>query len=66
MAVCKNEPITDEHFSNLEAHGLTQEDAWMIGSVAAFFALSNRMAHLSNARPNKEFHLLGRVPREKK
>ncbi|XP_063963693.1 uncharacterized protein LOC129272623 [Lytechinus pictus] len=66
LAVCKNEPITGEHFSNLEAHGLDQEDAFMVGSVAAFFAMSNRLAHLTSCRPNKEFHLLGRIPREKK
>lgn len=66
LAVCKNEPITDEHFTNLEAHGLDQEDAFMVGSVAAFFAMSNRLAHLTSSRPNKEFYLLGRIPREKK
>ncbi|XP_071508305.1 uncharacterized protein [Diadema antillarum] len=66
MAVCTNEPITDAHFANLQAHGLDRDDAFQIGSVAAFFALSNRMAHLFDMKPNKEFHLLGRVPREKK
>ncbi|HRZ59348.1 MAG TPA: alkylhydroperoxidase, partial [Rubrivivax sp.] len=31
-----------------------------------FFGLSNRMANLSGMRPNDEFYLMGRVPREKK
>ena len=34
--------------------------------LAAFFALSNRMANMIGMRPNDEFYLLGRLPREKK
>jgi hypothetical protein len=30
------------------------------------FGLSNRMANLMSLRPNDEFYLMGRVPREKK
>ena len=37
-----------------------------IGAIAAFFALSNRMANMTAMRPNDEFYLLGRLPREKK
>ena len=60
------EPITDEHFTDLQSHGLDKEDAWDIGAITAFFALSNRMANLTNMRPNEEFYTMGRVPRNKK
>jgi uncharacterized peroxidase-related enzyme len=46
----------------LKAHGFTDEDIWDIGAIAAFFALSNRMAHLIGMRANDEFYLMGRVP----
>ncbi len=58
--------LEDADFAALHAHGLTDEDAWDVGAIAAFFALSNRMANLSLMLPNPEFYLLGRVPREKK
>ena len=48
------------------AHGFSDEDIWDIGAIAAFFALSNRMANMIAMRPNDEFYLLGRLPREKK
>ena len=57
--------IADEDFAALKAQGFSDEDAWDIGAIAAFFALSNRMANLISMRPNEEFHLLGRVPRAK-
>jgi uncharacterized peroxidase-related enzyme len=42
--------------------GFSEEDIWDIGGITAFFALSNRMAHLIAMRPNDEFFLLGRIP----
>jgi uncharacterized peroxidase-related enzyme len=57
--------IVEDDFAALEAHGFTDEDAWDIGAIAAFFALSNRMANMIGMRPNDEFFLLGRVPRSK-
>jgi len=57
--------LGDADFAALRAHGFSDEDAWDIGAIAAFFALSNRMANLTNMRPNDEFYLLGRVPRGK-
>lgn len=54
--------IGDEDFERLRAHGFTDEDIWDIGAIAAFFALSNRMANMIGMRPNDEFYLLGRVP----
>ena len=65
VALSSNE-IDDEDFVALRAHGFSDEDIWDIGAIAAFFALSNRMANLISMRPNDEFFLLGRVPRERK
>jgi uncharacterized peroxidase-related enzyme len=49
----------------LREHGFSDEDAWDIGAITAFFGLSNRMANLTSMRPNDEFYLMGRVPRPK-
>ena len=57
--------IAEEDFVALKAHGFSDEDAWDIGAIAAFFALSNRMANMIGMRPNDEFQLLGRVPKSK-
>jgi uncharacterized peroxidase-related enzyme len=57
--------IVDEDFAALRAHGFGDEDIWDIGAIAAFFALSNRMANLISMRPNDEFFLLGRLPKSK-
>jgi len=54
--------IGDPDFAVLRAHGFSDEDIWDIGAITAFFALSNRMAHLTAMRPNDEFHTMGRVP----
>lgn len=64
--VGRSETIEDQDFKALEEVGLGKEDAWDIGAITAFFALSNRMAHVIDMRPNKEFFLMGRIPREKK
>ncbi len=50
-------------FEQLRGHGFSDEDIWDIGAIAAFFALSNRMANMINMRPNEEFFLLGRLPK---
>jgi uncharacterized peroxidase-related enzyme len=36
---------------------------WDIAAIAAFFALSNRMANVTGMRPNDEFYLMGRLPK---
>ncbi len=54
--------IAEVDFEALRAHGFTDEDIWDIGAIAAFFALSNRMANMIGMRPNDEFYSLGRVP----
>lgn len=52
-------------YQELHGHGFSDEDIWDIGAIAAFFALSNRMANLIAMRPNDEFYLLGRIPKGK-
>jgi uncharacterized peroxidase-related enzyme len=58
--------VDDHDFRELHAHGFSDEDAWDIASIAAFFAMSNRLANTVGMMPNAEFYLMGRVPREKK
>jgi uncharacterized peroxidase-related enzyme len=55
--------IDDADFQALRAHGFGDEDIWDIGGIAAFFALSNRMANLITMRPNEEFYAIGRTPK---
>jgi uncharacterized peroxidase-related enzyme len=55
--------IVDADFDQLRRHGFSDEDIWDIGAIAAFFALSNRMANMISMRPNDEFYLLGRAPK---
>jgi uncharacterized peroxidase-related enzyme len=50
----------DDDVQNLLACGFTKEDVWDIGAITSLFALSNRMAHLTDMRPNEEFYDLGR------
>ncbi|MGH8760144.1 MAG: peroxidase-related enzyme, partial [Burkholderiales bacterium] len=52
--------VEEGDFAPVLTHGLTREDVWDIGSIAAFFALSNRMANFTAMRPNDEFYTLGR------
>jgi uncharacterized peroxidase-related enzyme len=43
----------------LEA-GLSQDELWDIGAIAAFFSMSNRLANAIDLKPNPEFQGLGR------
>lgn len=52
--------ITQDDFAVLHAHGFDEEDIWDIGAIAAFLALSNRMASMAAMRPNDEFYFMGR------
>jgi uncharacterized peroxidase-related enzyme len=66
LQVCTDSAaIEEEDFEALRAHGFDDEDIWDIGAITAFFGLSNRMANLTGMRPNDEFFLMGRVPRDK-
>ncbi len=57
--------LDEKDYANLKEQNFSEEDVWDIGAIAAFFALSNRMAHLTNMRPNDEFYLMGRIPKSK-
>lgn len=52
--------VDESDRTRLREHGFSDEDIWDIGAIAAFFALSNRMAHLTDMRPNDEFYDMGR------
>jgi uncharacterized peroxidase-related enzyme len=67
MKVALDSRAVDEHdFRELHAQGFDDEDAWDVASIAAFFAMSNRLANSVGMMPNPEFYLMGRVPRERK
>ena len=55
--------ISEADFAAVAAHGFCDDDIWDIAAIAAFFALSNRMANVTGMRPNDEFYLLGRLPK---
>ena len=55
--------ISDADFAALAGHGFSDDDIWDIAAIAAFFALSNRMANVTAMRPNDEFYMLGRLPK---
>jgi uncharacterized peroxidase-related enzyme len=55
--------VGEADFEALRLHGFSQDDAWDIAAIAAFFAMSNRLANASSMRPNEEFYLMGRVPK---
>jgi uncharacterized peroxidase-related enzyme len=55
--------VDESDYARLREHGFTDEDAWDIAAIAAFFAMSNRLANMSGMRPNDEFYLMGRVPK---
>ena len=52
--------VDDAALERLRAHGFTEDDAWDIAAIAAFFALSNRLANAFSIRPNDEFYAMGR------
>ncbi|MGJ5177437.1 peroxidase-related enzyme [Bradyrhizobium oligotrophicum] len=57
--------VGDADFQALAGHGFSEDDIWDIAAIAAFFALSNRMANVTGMRPNDEFYLMGRLPKAK-
>lgn len=52
--------ISDENLDEMRGAGFSDDEIWDIGAIAAFFAMSNRLANLSAMRPNDEFYTLGR------
>src|SRR5437016_4718024 len=54
------ETVGEADFDVLKSHGFDEEDIWDIAAIAAFFALSNRIANVTAMRPNAEFYAMGR------
>ncbi|MGE4373572.1 MAG: peroxidase-related enzyme [Xanthobacter sp.] len=52
--------VGEADFDTLKSHAFTEDDIWDIVSISAFFGLSNRLANVTNMRPNAEFYSLGR------
>lgn len=52
--------VGETDFDTLKSHGFTEEDVWDIAAISAFFGMSNRIANVTNMRPNAEFYALGR------
>jgi uncharacterized peroxidase-related enzyme len=59
----RSQEVVDADLEVLRGHGFTDEDIWDIGAIAAFFAMSNRMANVMATRPNDEFYAMGRGTR---
>lgn len=53
--------VGDADIAELKSHGFSDEDAWDISAIAAFFGMSNRLANVTSMRPNDEFYALGRT-----
>ncbi|MEI9923468.1 MAG: peroxidase-related enzyme [Bradyrhizobium sp.] len=52
--------VSENDMETLREHGFSEEDAWDITAITAFFGMSNRLANVTSMRPNDEFYLLGR------
>ncbi len=55
--------VSEDDFEEIASHGFSNDDIWDITAIAAFFALSNRMANVTSMKPNDEFYMMGRVPK---
>ena len=52
--------VDDADLDALRTAGFTEDEIWDIGAIAAFFAMSNRLANLASIRPNDEFYAMAR------
>jgi 4-carboxymuconolactone decarboxylase len=52
--------VAEADFHVLQQYGFTEDDAWDIAGISAFFGMSNRLANVTSMRPNAEFYSLGR------
>lgn len=55
-----SEEIDETDRQILQDAGFSLDDIWEIGAIAAFFAMSNRLANMSSLQPNPEFYGMGR------
>ena len=60
MKVSQAAQVGEADFDALKSHGFVEEDVWDIMAISAFFGMSNRIANVTNMRPNAEFYALGR------
>ena len=61
LKVCdESSSISDADIDEMRANGFDDDEIWDIGAIAAFFAMSNRLANLLSVRPNDEFFTMGR------
>ena len=58
--------INDNDREKLKNHGFSDDDIWDIVAITAFFGMSNRLANSLSIRPNDEFYLMGRIPKDHK
>src|ERR1051325_2429879 len=56
--------VSEADFAEIASHGCTNDDIWDITAIAAFFALSTRLANVTAMRPNDEFYMMGRLPKQ--
>ncbi len=59
----RSQAVDDADYAMLNAQGFTDDEAWDIAAIAAFFAMSNRLANAFSIRPNEEFYAMGRERR---
>lgn len=52
--------IGDDDHAALHHAGLTPDEIWDIGAIAAFFGMSNRLVNAGDIPPNDEFYMMGR------
>ena len=64
VSKCSHE-INNTDIDDMRDLGFSNDDIWDVGAISALFALSNRMANLTSMRPNEDFYILGRLPKEK-
>jgi uncharacterized peroxidase-related enzyme len=57
------EAVSERDLADVSGHGFSDHDIWDITAIAAFFALSNRLANVTGMRPNDEFYMMGRLPK---
>jgi uncharacterized peroxidase-related enzyme len=57
----RSHEVSEDDFVLLRSRGMSDDDIWDIGAIAALFALSNRMANMLALRPNDEFYTMGRT-----
>ena len=61
----RSHEVSQADYEALKDHGFSDEDAWDIAAIAAFFAMSNRLANAFSIPPNDEFYMMGREPKPK-